>query len=139
MNQEWSLDALYTGYDDPNFVRDMERIPEEIEAYRGVIASLQQEGDTAKQLRELLTAEERLEYFAMRLSLFIHLKQAVNSSDEQAAAASARLHMQLSTTNKDSAIARKWMASLDNLEELAASDPLIAEYEDLLRQAKKEG
>ena len=30
MNQEWSLDALYTGYDDPNFVRDMERIPEEI-------------------------------------------------------------------------------------------------------------
>lgn len=137
MNQEWSLDALYTGYDDPNFVRDMERIPEEIEAYRSVTSSLRQGGDTAAQLRALLAAEERLEYFAMRLSLFIHLKQAVNSEDEKAAAASARLHMQLSTTNKDSAIARKWMASIENPEELTASDPLIAEYEDLLRQVKK--
>ena len=40
MNQEWSLDALYKGYEDPEFHRDMESVPARIEAFRQVVASL---------------------------------------------------------------------------------------------------
>ena len=62
MNQEWSLDVLYKGYDDPEFIRDMELIPDKIEEYASVVAALG-EGDVKEQLVSLLKAEEEFETF----------------------------------------------------------------------------
>ena len=73
MNQEWSLDALYKGYDDPEFIRDMERVPEVIEDYRKVAAAVGQ-GQVKEDLIACLKAEEELEAFSYRLQLFLGLK-----------------------------------------------------------------
>lgn len=136
MNQEWSLDTLYKGYEDPEFIRDMERLPEEIQTYRDTVASLKQ-GEAKEKLKEFLLAEERLEEFVSRLGLFIGLKQSVNTADEKAADYQSCLSMQLSAVSKDSAIARKWVASIENLEELIRSDELFSEYAYLLRHTKE--
>lgn len=137
MNQEWSLNVLYKGYDDPEFVRDMELLPEKIEEYRQVTASLG-EGDPKEKLIAYLKAEEELNRFAYRLGLFLSLKESVNAADEQAAAGSSKVDMRLSTLSKDQAAARKWVASLPNLQELIDSDPFLKDYEYLLQQIKKD-
>lgn len=137
MNQEWSLEALYKGYDDPEFIRDMELLPEKIEEYRSMASSLGQ-GNEKEQLTAYLQAEEALEKFVSRLYLFLNLKQSANTADEQAAAGISRVSMRLSTLQKDQTAARKWVASLENLQQLIDSDPYLKEYEYLLLQIKKE-
>lgn len=137
MNREWSLDTLYKGYEDPTFIKDMEALPEKIDAYRAVVASLD-EGDAKEKLIGYLKAEEELTQFVQRLDLFLSLKKAVNTGDEKAAANAARVAMLTSTLKKDQTVAQKWIASLDRLEEYIASDPFLRGYEYLLRQIKKD-
>lgn len=136
MNQEWSLDKLYKGYDDPAFIRDMEALPEKIEAYRQMAASLG-EGDVKEQLIAALKAEEELSLFLGRLELFPDLKSEANTADEQAAAFKAKIAMQRSTLKKDRTAVEKWIASIGGLQELIDGDAFLKEYEYFLLQIKK--
>ena len=137
MNQEWSLDPLYKGYDDPEFIRDMELVPAKIEAFRQVVASLGQ-GQVKDDLIACLKAQEELEAFSYRLMLFLGLKQAVNTADEQAASAQAKVGMRLSTLGKDFTIAEKWIASIQDLQTVIDSDPFLKEYEYRLLRIQKD-
>lgn len=76
--------------------------------------------------------------FFSRLNLFLDLKSSVNTADEQAAAGLAKVAMQTSTLKKDKTRVRKWIASIENLQELIDSDPFLKEYEYYLLQIQKE-
>ena len=65
MNQEWSLDPLYKGYDDPEFIRDMELVPSKIKEFRKVVATLGQ-GEVKDDLIACLKAQEQLEIDLLR-------------------------------------------------------------------------
>ncbi len=137
MNQEWSLDKLYKGYDDPAFIRDMEELPKRINAFQELAAALGQ-GDPKEQLIAMLKAQEELTLFRNRLFLFLDLKNAADSSDEQAVAAQAKTAMINSAIKKDIAAMDKWIGSLANLQELIDSDPFLKEYEYRLHETQKE-
>ncbi len=137
MNQEWSLDVLYKGYDDPDFVRDMESLPDQIGAYRRVVSSLG-EGDAKEQLTGLLKAEEELTAFVLRLELFLSLKQSACSTDEQAANGLARIMDALGTVKKDQAAAKRFVASIEELPALIESDTFLSQYRYQLQRAKEE-
>lgn len=137
MNQEWSLEALYKGYDDPEFIRDMEALPEKIRQYQEAAASLGQ-GETEEELAGILKAEEEIRLFTQRLSMFLALKSEVNTADEKAAAGLAQVTMQTSAMEKDMALVKKWIASLENLKELMDGNAFLKEYEYLLLQRKKD-
>ncbi|MBQ1931857.1 MAG: peptidase M3, partial [Lachnospiraceae bacterium] len=137
MNQEWSLDPLYKGYDDPDFIRDMNLVPAKIEEFRKVVASLGQ-GDVKDDLIACLKAQEELEAFSYRLMLFLNLKQSVNSADEQAASGMAKVGMRMSTLGKDFTVAEKWIASIEDLQAVIDSDPFLKEYEYRLLRIQKD-
>ena len=136
MNQEWSLDPLYKGYDDPAFLQDMEAVPEKIQEFRQVVASLGQ-GQVKDDLVKYLKAQEAFEEFSYRLQLFLSLKQSVNATDEQAASALAKVGMRMSTLSKDFTVGDKWIAGIENLQEVIDSDPFLKEYEYRLLEIKK--
>lgn len=73
MNQEWCLDALYKDYDDPEFTRDMEALPEKIRQFQEAAASLGQ-GEAEEELVGILKAEEEIGLFTQRLGMFLALK-----------------------------------------------------------------
>ncbi len=137
MNQEWSLDVLYKGYDDPDFIRDMERLPDKIEEYRKVVASLGA-GDEKGQLTALLRAEEELDEFIRRLDLFLSLKQSVDSTDEQAADGVSRIMDAMGTVKKDEAAAKRFVASIADLPAVIDSDEFLSDYRYRLMQMKEE-
>lgn len=137
MNQEWCLDALYKGYDDPEFTRDMEALPEKIRQFQEAAASLGQ-GEAEEELVRILKAEEEIGLFTQRLGMFLALKSEVNTADEQAAAGLAQVTMQTSAMEKDMALVKKWIASLSNLKELIDNNAFLKEYEYLLLQRKKD-
>lgn len=137
MNQEWCLDALYKDYDDPEFTRDMEALPEKIRQFQEAAASLGQ-GEAEEELVGILKAEEEIGLFTQRLGMFLALKSEVNTADEQAAAGLAQVTMQTSAMEKDMALVKKWIASLSNLKELIDNNAFLKEYEYLLLQRKKD-
>lgn len=137
MNQEWSLDKLYKGYDDPEFIRDMEELPARIGAFQELAAKLGQ-GDPKEQLIAMLKAQEEVTLFRRRLFLFLDLKNAADSADEQAVAAQAKTAMINSAIKKDIAAMDKWIGSLSNLQEMIDSDPFLKEYEFRLHETQKE-
>ncbi len=137
MNYEWSLDPLYKGYDDPEFILDMELLPAKIQAFRQVVADLGK-GEVKDDLIAYGHAMEEFQLFSMQLGLFLGLKQATNTADEEAASAMAKVSMLESTLNKDFTIANQWVASIENLQEIIDSDPFLKEYEYLLLNIKKD-
>ena len=137
MNQEWSLDVLYKGYDDPEFIRDMELIPDKIEEYASVVAALG-EGDVKEQLFSLLKAEEEFETFFVRLDVFLSLKQSVDDNDEQAANGVARLMDALGKVKKYEAAAERFVSSIADLPALIDSDDFLREYRYRLMHTKEE-
>lgn len=124
-------------YDDPEFTRDMEALPEKIRQFQEAAASLGQ-GEAEEELVGILKAEEEIGLFTQRLGMFLALKSEVNTADEQAAAGLAQVTMQTSAMEKDMALVKKWIASLSNLKELIDNNAFLKEYEYLLLQRKKD-
>lgn len=135
MNERWSLDALYRGYDDPQFEKDFARLGELCAAYDRFTASLAA-GDPAAQLRALLLRQEELSQLAARLSAFAGLQTAADSRDGQSASWLGRIQTVLSGTAAAATRARRFVAGLPQLEELIAADPLLGEYAYLLRTTR---
>ena len=57
MKDTWSLDALYTGYDDPNFTKDMQGLQLLINDLNETLKHLSHE-DELKSLTEILRKQE---------------------------------------------------------------------------------
>ena len=132
MNERWSLDALYTGYDDPKYdadVQKMNRLWEEYEAFVKTLADL----DPKEALIKGLTMEEELTEVVELLILFSELQQQANTKDSESASRFGRVWARYTDTIGATTAFRKFVAGLDNLEELIASDDLLKEYAYLLR------
>ena len=135
MNREWSLDVLYTGFDAPEFKRDMEKA----EAVAGRL------NEAAEQLSRLPAKEALLYYMDVseessllfsRLFQFCSLKQSCNTKDADAAASIGKLMALSSRTTKARTVFEKFVASLDDLEAIIASDEKLTDYGYMLRHIK---
>ena len=137
MNSEWSLDILYKGYDTPEFKADLE-------ATETVVAEI---NEAAKHLGEKAPKETVLEMLGLyeksgelffKLYSFCGLSQAVNTSDEKAAAYMGQLMARSSATTRARTAFDKYVASIDDLEAVIASDEKLTDYGYMLRNIKED-
>ena len=84
MYHEWSLDALYTGLDDPALQEDVNRLEACLSRYREGVAALP-DGDPAAALRRVVDAGEEMAVLHRRLSGYFFLRRSTNSSDAEGA------------------------------------------------------
>ncbi len=135
MNSEWSLEILYKGYDSPEFQADME-------ATEAVIAELNEasehlaEQPPKETLLHVIDIMERSHALFSRLYSFCGLSQAVNTSDEKAAAYLGRLMARSSSATAARTKFNKYVASIENLDEVIASDEKLTDYAYMLRSIK---
>lgn len=135
MNSEWSLDVLYKGFDDPKFQEDFQKIDEICEKVNSFAAGLPG-GDAKENLLTYLDLQEQIAGMIYSLGIYANLRQSVNTSDSESVSYLGRLMGKMASTTKAGTIAKKYIASLENLDELIESDPLLKEYEYLLNQIK---
>ena len=81
-NYEWSLDALYKGYDDPIFLEDIEKLKNWKCTLSDVCQKLQKETKEIK-LHEGLALLEEIREYTYRLKMYTQLRLSVDSNDEQ--------------------------------------------------------
>lgn len=64
------------------------------------------------------------------------LRSSVNTKDTEAASISGRLMAKMSATTKAETIIKKFISEIPNLDELIESDPVLKEYEFLLKNIR---
>lgn len=136
MYDRWSLDVLYTGFEDEKFQKDLEKFDEMIVAYQKMAESLT-EGDVRENVKKALLTEEAFTEVANRLFSFCSLSQSVNTSDTDSVSYMGRLMQKMGDVTKAGTIVEKYIAAIEDLDAVIGEDELLAAYSDRLHQIQK--
>lgn len=136
MNSEWSLDVLYKGFDDPKYAQDLALLDAciaKVNEFAGKLPEMQ----PIEVLKTYIDDSERMTQLIMDLFEYASLRSSVNTKDVEAASVMGRLMGKLSATAKAETAIKKCIAGIENLDELIASDPVLTEYEYLLKNIRE--
>ena len=132
MNKEWDLSPLYTGLESPEFLADFAALEALSAEFNALCADLPAE-NRGEAIRKVLTLQEKIAEKAHRLYSYAELRSAVNTGDEGAVNATAKLQKLLSDSSAAEAAFRTYVGKTENLDDLIAADPFLGEYAYLLR------
>ena len=135
MNSEWSLDELYKGFDDPKFAADLAKYDEmiaKINEFAAKISDMQ----PLDALKTYIAGSESSMQLLTDMYSYAMLRSSVNTKDTEAASISGRLMAKMSATTKAETIIKKFISEIPNLDELIESDPVLKEYEFLLKNIR---
>ena len=135
MNTEWSLDEIYKGFDDEAYENDFEALEAELGRFGAAVKASDKE--LFDKVEELLTFEENITLLAGKLSLYIGLRQSVNTDDGAIMAQSNRYRKVLSAGSAAFSAASKLYASIPDVDEMASKSELIKKYTYKLKTAKE--
>lgn len=136
MNQEWSLDVLYHGYEDPKFDADMKKLEEEVFGMKDKIEGAAKL-DPVKGLETCLMLQEEMAALESRLGEFISLKGSTNTSDSKTNDMSARFDRIRANETGAWVVFCRYVSTIENLEQTIAQSSLLTEYGYYLTQIKK--
>ena len=136
MNSEWSLKELYSGYDDPEFLADIGRLEECVAEYIKMAGELNR-AQAAQSIHNQILASDAVTELFYKLHSFCSLNESVNSADKQAADYLEKIIKILQEQTKASVTFEKFVADVDDLEGVIASDELLSEYAYLLMRIKE--
>ena len=139
MDRTWDLTPLYSGFDDPAFVADMEQLKTvcgELTAFASGLDSMEPLEGLCKGVAIL----ERMVCLTDKLAAYPSLRQATDTRDNAAASQQGRLRILLSGTAGPQAAFQTWAGALPELMELVRGDAFLKDYafyfEELARSGK---
>lgn len=136
MNSCWSLDVLYKGYDAPEFKNDLAAADAIVNDFNAAVKELDPADPKGSLLKMIALEEKRSELFS-KLFSFCSLNQATNTKDENAAAYMGQLMAKYSAMTKADTSFEKFVAAVDDLDGVIASDEMLTEYAYMLRRIKE--
>ncbi len=136
MNKEWSLKELYTGYDDPAYAADWEKLKARISGMEKELLSYQQEDDTTGLEKSILLMEE-IEELGGKIGEFISLSQSVNTTDARTGNEMTAFEKLLTGATRGRVIFQKYAAGVKDLDAAIAKSPLLTEYSYMLHETAK--
>lgn len=138
MNETWSLDDLYKGFDDPAFQHDMKQLQTLIKEINDLPKQLSHEKET-ESLVLLLQAEEQLSELISRLGSYISLRQSTNTTDSETTAYMGQLEQIASMSTKALAMCDRFIADVQDLDACIQENEFLKEYAYVLHTTKKDG
>lgn len=138
MNKEWSLDVLYKGFDDPNYMEDRERLQALTDTLQSFSISLNHTPEEEASLFKAIEYMEEYQVLGNKLGYYLVLRQSVNTSDSQVVNELNAVEKLFSESSKPMAVLHKWIAGIDKLDQYMEKHPKLKAYEYLLGEMKKE-
>ncbi|MBQ9748391.1 MAG: M3 family oligoendopeptidase [Clostridia bacterium] len=127
MYNEWSLDALYRGTDDPAIEEDLAALRALTEEYKTIAITPPADG-IAAYIRHVLETDEKISVLVRKLNGYFHLRRSVNSADAEGAGYATQIRNIAASRTGAAVTFQKYIASLDGLDAIIASDPVLSEY-----------
>lgn len=137
MNTEWSLKELYSGYEDEAYLRDKEELKELIAGLEGTLREYFEE-EPKEGLKKSLLLMEKLQSLTEKMGLYISLRQSVNTTDSATSNEMASFEKIEAGATRGTVLFRKYVASVENLDEVIGSDSLLQEYRYMLQETRKD-
>lgn len=133
MNNEWSLDALYTGYDSPEFITDRNELTQSIREYQEFTSNLTS-GDESTTVKQLITYAEKITLLASRLMGYLQLRSSADTTNSEIANLIGQMEELLSTLPKAETKAFNFISSIPNIDAIIESDSKLKEYRFLIHK-----
>ncbi|MBO5110580.1 MAG: M3 family oligoendopeptidase [Clostridia bacterium] len=135
MYNEWSLDSFYKGIDDPALLADMAKLESTIGAYNQAAEALDA-ADARASLRRVLELEEEITVAISRVAGYFSLRRSANSGDVEGAKYLTKIQALGASTTRASALLRKFVGELADLDGVIGDDALLGEYRFMLNELK---
>ena len=117
MYNEWSLDALYSGIDDPKLQSDMEKLQKLVDGYKATVAAMKDKAPL-NAIRDTVEILEEMRVHTRRLGSYFSLRRSVNGSDKDVAAYQTKMQAMLASNAKEAAMFEKYVGSIEDLDAL---------------------
>lgn len=138
MKDTWSLDALYKGFDDPQFLKDSETMKLLVQEINALPVTLSHNHEE-QGILAILEKEEAFQVLTSKLGSYISLRQATDTSNAETVALMGRLEQIASEATKAFTACDKFIADCEDLETWIAHNEVLTEYAYVLRETKKDG
>ena len=137
MYNEWSLDVLYKGIDDPALAEGMARLEELIAAYKQAVAELDA-ADAAASIKKVILIREEMTVLIRRLAGYFSLRRSANSADTEGAAYTTRIQNMATGIAKEAVVFQKFVGSIENIDEIIAGDEILSAYKFYFHEVQEE-
>ena len=136
MNTEWSLDCLYTGYNDPAFEEDMKHLKELADEIKNTPAKLSEQG-AGEVVPYLLTLLETYYETLSRLDIYVSLRSSVNTAEKETKAWEERIMQIHSAISRELAGIDRYFAEVKDMEFIQLRAPFVKDYEFYFAEKRK--
>ncbi len=132
MNENWSLDALYTGYEDPKFINDLQAYKQLSNDYHNILDTLSHDNDiqSVKAIIQHMSVFAELEY---RLFAYVNLRQSVNTIEQEAASYLSQLSTINTKTSKTNAAMQRFITEITDISSVL-QDEELQEYQYFIQK-----
>lgn len=137
MYNNWSLDVLYRGIDDPKLESDMKRFEELIGLLNTAVEALDKD-NAAATMRRVIEVKEEMTVMVRRLAGYFSLRRSADSSDAEGASYQTKISAMAASTTKDNVKFEKFAGSLDDLQGVIESDELLSQYKFYFEEIKND-
>ncbi len=136
MNDRWDLSYLYKSFEDEAFRRDLSSLPEEAARLQALLADASL--SSLEKLERFQEEEEKLSAKVDALMNYTQCTLTVNATNAAACAADDQLMSAFTDLEMLSSALTRFVAGLDNLEELIAASPKLQAAAFALREKKED-
>ena len=141
--ERWSLKALYTGYEDENYKRDIEKLENIVDALKQMAQDKWSVADDTIErkgavLKEALSFLEQYNVLYDKTGNFASLQQSADTMDVETVKQLDKIKKIESEMSKPIAVFHKYVKGIVNLEELIEKNPELKVYEFFLKDTKKQ-
>ena len=138
MKSEWSLDVLYKGFDDKEYINDYKKLDKLTKNIVNFSESLKDNIDQEEALLQAIDYLEEFELLSSKLSSYVYLKQSTNTADKMAVNELTAIERQSSLAAKPKAVIKKFIAGIDQIDVYIKKHSKLQNYRYLLGEIKKE-
>lgn len=136
MYDRWSLDVLYSGFDDPKFQSEFQQLDEFVEKFKNTAESLgsKDERTTTKEALSLLEEYQRCLH---RLANYCSLRQNADTNDGESVSNLGRLIQKNNDITPFATAIDKYLSTLSDLDTIIGDDEMLQDYSFYLHEMQK--
>lgn len=140
MNAEWSLDVLFSGFDDPAYEKTLETLEQGIRKFERHADSLQdvKEADVAKACKDALLLMEEITVAFEELTVYASLRCEANTRDAEANAQLGKLYQVGADESVPETKFKEFVAGIKDLDAVIEQDEILKEYSYMLHNIQRD-
>lgn len=136
MNYEWTLEPIYKGLDDPSYEADVKKLEQAVAEFATLVEDAKNQ--KAEEVAEtIILKEEEITELVIKLEGYLSLRQSVESENGDVMAQDSRIMRIYSGVMAQEAAAQKIFAKIGDVDELAKTSEVVAEYTFMLKEMKE--